>query len=239
MSGHSKWAQIKRQKGVNDAKKGAVFTKIVKQITLSAREGGKDPNTNFKLRLALEKARESGMPKDNIDRAIKKGTGEIEGEAFEERTFEAYGPAGTAFIISTVTDNTNRTTNEIRGTLSKHGGKLATTGAVSYQFSKVGLIYIKTTGNDKEQLELDAIDASADDIDEVEEGIVEIKTPPKNLGNVKKSLEAKGYIIEKADIALIAQNPISISEKEKEQVQKLEEALEEIDDVTEIDTNLA
>lgn len=238
MSGHSKWSTIKHQKAAKDAKKGAVFTKLVNQITIAAREGGSDPVSNFKLRLAMDKAKEAGMPKDNIERAIKKGTGELEGVQIEEKVFEAYGPEGVALVISTITDNSNRTTGEIRSTLTKNGGKLAGSGAVMYQFKKKGLIYIKVEADKKEDAELAAIDAGAEDVNEVESGVLEIKTPPKELKNTKEAMEKVGFRIESAETSLVPQNSISIEDKDKkDKVEELVSALNELDDVTDVATN--
>ena len=237
MSGHSKWSTIKHQKAAKDAKKGAVFTKVVNLITLATSSGGNDPETNFKLRLALEKAKDAGMPKDNIDRAIKKGMGELEDTKIEERIFEAYGPDGIALIISTITDNANRTISEIRNVLTKHDGKMAESGAVMYQFKKRGIIYIEIKKDQKEQGELDAIDTDAEDVNETEAGILKIKTTPSNMENAKKALEKKGYKTKRAEITLVPTNPIKVKDRQK--VENLINDLTSLDDVTDISSNLA
>ncbi len=233
MSGHSKWSTIKRKKGAADAKRGAIFTKVANMITIAAREGGGDPDGNPKLALAIEKARGVNMPKDNIERAVKRGTGEIGGDTIEEMNIEAYGPGGSAFIIKAITDNKNRTISEIRNILAKHDGKVAETGSVAYQFDARGVIIVN---NPSDELELAAIDAGASDTT-TKEGNLIITTTPADLKKVKESLQ--NATIESAETELVPQNPLDLAAAEKTKTEKLAEALAEQDDVNEVFSNLA
>lgn len=234
MSGHSKWAQIKRKKGVADIKRGQLFTKVGRMITLAAREGGGSPETNFKLRLAIQKAKEVNMPKESIGRAIKRGTGEIEGEKIEEITYEATGPGGIALIIEALTDNRNRTTSEIRNILARHGGKIAGQGAFRWLFEQKGLIRVSGKG---EEVELKVIDAGAQDFVEEEEELL-VYTKPQDLFKVRKNLEREGLKVLTAELSLEPKEPLKITDKKiAEQILKLMEALEAQSDVARVYSN--
>ncbi|MFC1721874.1 YebC/PmpR family DNA-binding transcriptional regulator [Patescibacteria group bacterium] len=232
MSGHSKWSTIKRKKGAADAKRGAIFTKVANMITIAARTGGSNPENNPSLALAMEKASQANMPKDNVERAVKRGTGKLEGVTIEELQIEAYGPGGTAFIIEAISDNKNRTISEIRNLLSTHGGKMAASGSVAYQFDKKGLILISNPSN---EIELIAIDAGAEDTRMTNEGL-EVYTTPKDLLTIKDVL--KNAKIVSADIEFFPQNPLDISGEDKTKTEKLAQALSEHDDVNEVYSNL-
>jgi len=227
MSGHSKWAKIKRQKASADAKKGNIFTKLANNITIAAKKGG-DPEMNFSLRLAIDKAKESNMPKENIERAIKRGTGELGGATVEELTYEGFGPAKSAFIIETLTDNKNRTAAEIRHLFTKHGGSL---GNVAWNFNRFGVVRI-SKGNtpNNENFELELIDAGADDIQKEEEGIT-ILTPMENLQKLKNFLDSKNIKTESAEIEYIAKEEKQISDEDKTKIEKFIEDLDENEDV--------
>jgi len=241
MSGHSKWSQIKHKKAAIDAKKGKIFSKMARLITVAAREKGGDPARNAMLRLTIDKAKEFNMPSDNIERAIKRGTGEIEGTKIEELLLEAYGPSGIAIIIEGTTDNKNRTLPAIKHILTQHGGKLAETGNVSYLFERKGVIILKITNN-KETLELLTIEAGAEDIKEIKhnsDNFLEIYTKPEELENTKKILEQKNIAIESTSLDWVPKSEIEIiDQKTKEQIEKLFDALDENDDVNEIYSNI-
>ncbi|MCS7244546.1 MAG: YebC/PmpR family DNA-binding transcriptional regulator [candidate division WOR-3 bacterium] len=236
MAGHSKWAQIKHKKAIKDARKGKLFSKIVREITVAVKVGGPDPEGNPRLRLALEKAKEVNLPKDNIERAIKKAIGGDEGNNYEEVIYEGYGPEGVAFVVKTLTDNKNRTVNEIRYIFSKYGGSLATSGSVLWQFSEKGTIYIlKNKVREEEVFEL-ALSLNIEDIKEDEDSYV-VYTLPKDFHSVKEKLQESGIEIESATITLIPQNTIKVSSDKAQKVLKLYEALEEHDDVQEVYAN--
>lgn len=229
MSGHSKWASIKHQKAVKDARRGASFTKYANLISVAARSGA-DPAMNFKLRLAVESAKKAGVPNANIDRAIKRGSGQDGGAAFEEFTYEGYGPGGVAVLVETATDNRNRTASDVRTAFSKHGGSLGTTGTVAYQFSQRGLIVIPAT--DLEAATMDAIEAGADDVEEGESQLI-VYTKPAELDAVRKELTAKGYAPEKAELSFEPNTTIAVSdEATARKLMRLMDALDELDDVT-------
>jgi len=232
MSGHSKWAQIKRQKAVTDNKRGSLFTKLGNAITITVKQSGKDPEINFRLRMAIEKAKAANMPNDNIDRAIKRGGGEIDGINIEEVIYEGFGPAGTALVIETTTDNKNRTTSSIRNILSKYQGNLGNSGSVMWMFEKKGVIRVlKEKISNKDELTLKLIDAGAEDIDEEDEGLT-IYCPANNLLKIKGILETEKIIPESADIELVPHNKIKIEgESTKNKLNKLFEELEEDDDI--------
>lgn len=236
MSGHSKWSTIKRQKGANDAKRGAIFTKLSREIIQAAKQGGADPGMNFKLRLAIQRAKAQNMPNDNIDRAIAKGTGGGEGEQLDEIQYEGYGPGGTAIIVATLTDNRNRTVAEIRHQFSRGGGNLGENGSVAWQFEAKGLITIPTNGKDPDDLALLAIDAGAEDVD-VQDDQVEVKTDPSSLEPVRKALESNGLEIENADFALVPKLTVELETKAAHQVLRLIEALEDLEDVQRVYSN--
>jgi YebC/PmpR family DNA-binding regulatory protein len=237
MSGHSHFKTIKAQKEVADAKKGKIFSKMGKLITIAAKEKGGEPITNPKLKVAIEQAKKCNMPKENIERAIKKGTGELAGEALEEVSFECFGPGGISLIIEGITDNTNRTLGEIKSALSQNNGKLAGEGAVRWMFLRKGSITVLPEEKTKEDLELLAIEAGADDVS-WHNGSLDIYTKPEDLEKVKKYLEEKQIKIESSSLDWVANEEIEISEKEKEQAQQLFEALDENDSVNDIYSNL-
>ncbi|NLY29111.1 MAG: YebC/PmpR family DNA-binding transcriptional regulator [Firmicutes bacterium] len=238
MAGHSKWSNIKHRKSKEDARRGQLFTKLARQITIAAREGGGDPQSNFRLRLAVEKARASNMPNDNIDRAIKRGTGELEGDRLEEIIYEGYGPAGMAVLLEALTDNRNRTASDLRHLFSKYGGNLGESGCVAWMFEKKGRLIINTevTPVDEETVMLEAIESGAEDI-EVEENYIEIITAPGDFQAVKESLEASGYVFDDAEVTMIPTNTVEIPADKTEQALKLLEALEELDDVQQVYAN--
>ncbi|MCZ2110383.1 MAG: YebC/PmpR family DNA-binding transcriptional regulator [Dehalococcoidia bacterium] len=237
MSGHSKWSTIKRQKGVADAKRGAVFTKLSREIILAAKQGGGDPGMNFKLRLAVQRAKAANMPNDNIERAIAKGSGGGAGdEQLDEIQYEGYGPGGTAIIVSVLTDNRNRTVAEVRHRFSRAGGNMAETGAVGWQFEARGVITIPLDGHDADELALQVIDAGADDVD-VQGDVLEVQTQPANLEPVRKALEAAGVEIENADFAMVPKTLIELDEKTAHQAMRLIESLEDLEDVQRVYSN--
>jgi YebC/PmpR family DNA-binding regulatory protein len=236
MSGHSKWAQIKRQKGVADHRRGQLFTKFAREIIVAVREGGTSPENNFRLRLTIQKARDSNMPSDNIERAIKKGSGEAGGAALSEITFEGYGPHGIAVMVETLTDNRNRTVQEVRSLFARHGGSLGSNGSVSWLFDNRGVIVVETDGAQSEELALAAIDAGADDVKE-EKGYLEIQTTPQNLETVRKAVEKIKPPVS-AQVMRVAKKTIVLDEKEAIQTLKLLDHLEELDDVQSVCANL-
>ena len=241
MSGHSKWANIKTRKEGQDKKKGKVFSKMAKLIEIAARKGG-DPETNPSLRLTIEKARSFNMPNDNIIRAIKKGSGEDkEGGTLEELIYEAYGPAGSQLIIEAITDNKNRTLSDVRHLITEHGGRLAESGSVKWNFNQMGVISIekeKFTPQNKEELELSLIDAGAEDI-KWREDILEAYTKPENLENLKSTLKNQGIEIDNSGLEWVPKNEIEIKEETaKKQIEGLLDALDENDDVKDIYSNV-
>lgn len=242
MSGHSKWATTRRQKEIVDKKRGNVFTKIARNITVAARDGGGDLETNFKLRIAVDQGKAANMPKDNIDRAIKKGTGELKGEAIEEVIYEGVGPDNTFFVIQSLTDNKNRTVAEIRHIFSKAGGALGSQNSVMWQFDKKGVIRIadyKTKITDKDEFELNLIDWGADDVAD-EEGDLIVYTKVENFQKVREALEKNNIACEFAEIEYLPKEYKKIeSEKSKEQLQKLFDTLDENDDVNNFYTNIS
>lgn len=237
MSGHSKWSTIKRKKGAIDSKRGKIFTKIIKEITLSARIGGGDPEGNPRLRQAVLAAKAENMPKDNIEKAIKKGTGELEGAAaFEETVYEGYGPGGVALLVEVVTDNKNRTVAEIRHILSKHGGNLGENGCVSWMFEKKGsIVFDKKDANEEALMEL-ALESGAEDIVE-QESEYEVITDPGSFESVKAAIDAAGMKYVLAEIGMSPQNTVNLDEQQAEQILKLMEKLEDNDDVQNVYAN--
>lgn len=236
MSGHSKWANIKFRKERQDAKKGKAFTKIIKEITIAARAGGGDPETNPRLRTAMQNAKAANMPMKNIENAIMKGTGELPGVVYEEVVYEGYGLAGVAMYIECTTDNKNRTVSEIRHLLSKYGGNLGESGCVAWMFDKKGLIQVSQKNYNEEELMLLAIDAGAEDF-KIEEDYYEIYTSYDDLDSVNSKLIDKGIKVESAEITFIPQTTIKLEDKSAEQMLKLMEALDENDDVQNIYAN--
>ncbi len=238
MSGHSHWAGIKHKKAVTDAKRANIFTKVARLVTLAAREGGGNPETNFKLRLAIDQARAVNMPKENIERAIKRGTGELkDAAAIEEVVYEAIAPGNISMLIKTTTDNKNRTFSEIKHIIEKAGGKMVPAGSLKYLFKQVGIIYVNTTGRDADELELKAIDAGAIDT-AFQAEFLQVYTEPKDLKKVKDALEAGGIQIENANIIFHSLDPIEIDSDTKMDYENLLEALDELNDVQEIYDNL-
>ncbi len=235
MSGHSHFKTVAATKNANDAKKGKIFSKWAKIITIAAKDGG-DPAKNSKLKAVIDQAKNFNMPKENIERAIKKGTGELESEALVEVSYEGFGPGGIALIIEGITDNSNRTLGEVRGALGQHNGKMAGEGAVRWMFDKKGAITVLPEGKSKEDLELIAIESGADDV-KSEQDAFYVYTKPEDLEMVKKSLEDKQLKIDSARLEYVAKEEIIISDKEKEQAQRLFEALDENDSVNDIYSN--
>ncbi|MCC7090183.1 MAG: YebC/PmpR family DNA-binding transcriptional regulator [Chloroflexi bacterium] len=236
MSGHSKWATIKRAKGANDQKRGALFTKLAREIMQAAKQGGGDPAMNFKLRLAVQRAKAANMPNDNIERAIAKATGAGGEDNLDEITYEGYGPGGTAILLVTLTDNRNRTVSEIRHQFSRAGGSLGETGSVGWQFEAKGLITVPVNSSDAEELALQAIDAGAEDV-EVQGDVVEVRTDPSSLETVRKALESAGLEVENADFAMVPKVVVELEEKAAHQVLRLIEALEDLEDVQRVYSN--
>lgn len=231
MSGHSKWANIKHRKAAADAKKGKLFSSLSKEIIIAAKHGGGNPETNLRLRAAIERAREANMPKENIERAIKRGTGEIPGVIYEEIIYEGYGPGGVAIMVEVVTDNKNRTASEIRRIFTKHGGNLGEAGCVSWIFEEKGSIFIdKESVKDEDQLLADALDAGAEDV-RIDPDSIEIVTSPQDFSTVKNILTEKNYKITSSEITKIPKNLVSVQGVDAEKILKLMEELEEHDDV--------
>lgn len=236
MSGHSKWAQIKRQKGVADTRRGQLFTKLGREITVVAREGGPDPTANFRLRLAIQRARDANMPADTIDRAIKRGAGGAEGAALSEVNYEGYGPGGAAILMEALTDNRNRTVADVRATLARAGGSLGETGCVAWLFESRGVVTVPVQDQAADDLALVAIDAGAEDV-KVEDDAVEVHTRPADLENVRRSLEEAGVTVASAEISMVPKNTVSLGEKEALQTLKLLDRLEELDDIQRVYSN--
>jgi YebC/PmpR family DNA-binding regulatory protein len=237
MSGHSKWSTIKRQKGANDAKRGALFTKVAREISVAARQGGGDPDANYRLRLAIEKARSVNMPADNIKRTIDKATGGGDAEQFEEIVYEGYGPGGVALLVEATTDNRNRTAAEVRAVLTKAGGQLAGSGAVAWQFEPRGLIAVAVGRGDPDELALVAIDAGADDVDTSDPERIEIYTTPGDLEGVRTAIEAAGMAVESAETAMIARQTVTLDSDHARKALRLVDLLEDLDDVQRVTAN--
>ena len=236
MSGHSKWSTIKRKKGAADAKRGKAFTKIIKEIMVAARMGGGDINSNPRLRSAVLAAKAENMPKDNIDRAIKKGTGELEGVTYEEITYEGYGPGGVAMLVEVLTDNKNRTVADVRHGFSKHNGNLGETGCVSWVFEKKGLILIDKAGVEEDRLLEVALDAGALDVKDNGKEF-DVTVSPSDFEEVKKKIEETGFKPTYAEVTMVPQTTIKLVGKEAEQMLKLMEGLEDSDDVQKVYAN--
>jgi len=236
VAGHSKWSKIKRKKAANDQKKGAIFTKIIREITVAAREGGGDPDMNPRLRLAVDTANAAEMPKENIERAIKKGTGELEGVNYEEVTYEGYGPAGVALFIETLTDNQNRTVADIRHTLGKKNGSLGTTGSVAWQFERKGQIFVDASRYTEDAVLEAALMAGAEELrNEGDEYLV--LTEATAFHAVQEGLKEQGVEPASAELAWVAQNEVKVEGSDAERVISLVEALEELDDVQKVHFN--
>ena len=237
MSGHSKWSTIKRKKGALDAKRGQIFTRLIKEITVAARMGGSDPDANPRLRSAIASAKAENMPKDNIDRAIKKGTGELEGAVYEEITYEGYGPGGVAVLVDCMTDNKNRTVADIRHYFSKSGGNLGESGCVAWMFDKKGTILVDKATIEEDELLDKALESGAEDVVE-EDNVFQVVTAPDDFESVREALEADGVKFIEATVSMVPQNTIDVSEeKTAKQILKLLESLEDHDDVQNVYAN--
>lgn len=239
MSGHSHWATIRRKKGAADAKRGQLFTRLAREIVIAAREGGGDPGSNIRLAYAVDKARSNNMPKDNIERAIKRGTGESkDGSAYEEIVYEGYGPKGIALLISCVTDNRNRSLSEIRHTLNKAGGSMAEAGAVSWQFKRIAYFSFPQGSHDSDAIFEMAVEAGADDVT-FEDGEVEIVGPVESFKAIITAMSGKGIAPEEAELRYVANNETELEKDDALQVLRVVEALEELDDVQDVYSNLS
>ncbi|HEY5594043.1 MAG TPA: YebC/PmpR family DNA-binding transcriptional regulator [Nitrospiria bacterium] len=236
MGGHSHWSTIKRKKGAEDAKRGKVFTKIIREVTTAARVGGGDPNGNPRLRLAIAKSKEVNMPADNIKKAIQRGTGELPGVNYEEAVYEAYGPGGVAILIEITTDNKYRTVAEIRNLLEKHGGRMAEAGSVSWMFHRKGRLIVDKSKSDEDKLMSLVLEAGAEDLQTADDSF-EVITAPHDFENVRRVLEDRKIATVSAEVAYIPQNTVSLDGKEAEQMLKLMELLEDHDDVQNIHAN--
>ena len=236
MSGHSKWATIKRKKGALDAKRGKIFTKLIKELTIAAREGGGDPTGNPRLRLAIDNAKSANMPADNIERAIKKATGELEGVSYVELMYEGYAPGGVAVLVEVATDNKNRTVAEVRHSFSKNGGSMGEAGSVAWMFDRKGVITMPTQGKTEDEILEIILDAGADDLLTIED-IFEIKTAMENFEPVRKALIEKGLTIDNASLQWVAKNLVPVGGEDAEKVIKLIDALEDNDDVQNVFSN--
>lgn len=237
MSGHSKWATIKHKKGIADAKRGQAFTKLIKEITVCAKMGGPDPESNARLRTAILKARAENMPKDNIERAIKKGSGELGASTFYELTYEGYAPGGVAIIVDTLTDNKNRTASDVRSTLTKLGGSLGATGCVSYMFQTKGIITYSTEKYTEDQIFEVALENGAEDVSTTDD-VIEVTTTPADFASVLEAMQADGFEQESADIQKIADQTVTLDNEKANKVLRIVERLEELDDVQQVSTNL-
>ena len=237
MSGHSKWSSIKHKKAAKDAKRGKLFTKLIKEITVAARLGGGDINANPRLRTAVLTARQNSMPADNIDRAIKKGTGELEGVSYEEVTYEGYGPGGVAIMVEALTDNRNRTVADVRSIFDKHGGNLGSAGSVAWMFTKRGLITVERAGADEDAVMEAALEAGADDVTEAGD-LLEVLTAPERFEAVKEALDQAKIAQASAEVTMMPSSTTAISGKQAEQMVRLLEALEDHDDVQHVSSNM-
>jgi YebC/PmpR family DNA-binding regulatory protein len=237
MSGHSKWSSIKHKKALTDARKGQQFTKMAREISIAAREGGGNPEGNYRLRLAIEKARNVNMPQDNIKRAIMRGTGELGGAQMEQLRFEGYGPHGVAIMVDTVTDNRNRTSSEVRNAFTRAGGNLGTTGSVGWMFTREGQITISADGHDPDEIGLEAIDLGASDA-RVDGKTVDVVTDPNQLETVEQALKSRGYRVESAEVTMNAAQTVALNESTAPPVLKLLDTLEELDDVQSVYSNM-
>ena len=238
MSGHSKWSSIKHKKGAADAKRGQLFSKLSKAIIVAAKQGGGDPANNLALQNAIEKAKSYSMPRDNIDRAIAKGSGaDADADAFESITYEGYGPEGVAVIVEALTDNKNRTAADVRHTFAKHGGNLGTDGSVSWQFERRGVVVVTAEGVDEDELFLAAADGGAEDIEQ-DGGVFQITSAPEQFAAVRGAVEAAGFTVESSDLMLVPKTTVAVDDETKaRQVMRLVDALEENEDVQDVYAN--
>jgi YebC/PmpR family DNA-binding regulatory protein len=237
MSGHSKWSTIKHKKAAEDAKRGKLFTRLAREITVAAREGGGDPEINFSLRLAVDKAKSANMPKDNIERAIKRGTGELKGEDLEEVIYEGYGPNGVALLVQVLTDNKNRTVADVRRVLTRQGGTLADAGAVAWQFERKGYIAIAPDGMDEDTIFEIAVEAGAEDI-VFGDDLIEVYAELEYFQAVRQALEDQGIQFETAELSMIPKTTLQLEEKQTLQVMAVIDALEDLDDTQQVYSNL-
>ncbi len=237
MSGHSKWSSIKHQKGVADARRGQLFTKLTREIIVVVRQGGSDPEANFRLRLAIHKARDNNMPLENIERAIKRGSGEIDGATLSEMVLEGYGPSGVAILMQALSDNRNRTLQEVRNIFSRHGGNLGESGCVAWLFESKGLIRVKTNNLNTEELALQAIDAGAEDV-QVENDYVEIYTKPEELESVRTAQKQGKKPIASTELSMVPKTTLELEEKAAIQTLKLLHKLEELDETQSVCSNV-
>ncbi|MEE9199706.1 MAG: YebC/PmpR family DNA-binding transcriptional regulator [Dehalococcoidia bacterium] len=237
MSGHSKWSTIKRQKGVTDARRGQLFTKLGREIAVAIRHGGSDPEANFKLRLAVQRAREHNMPLGTIDRAIKRAAGKDSNEStLAEVVYEGYGPGGAALLLHAVTDNRNRTVAEVRSTFTRNGGSMAEAGSVAWNFQSKGVITVAASGDSAEEVALSAIDAGAEDVN-IEDSTLEVYTAPEKLETVRKSLEEQQIPVQSAELSMVPKNTVRLDDKVGMQTLRLLDRLEELDDVQRVYSN--
>ena len=236
MAGHSKWKQIKHYKAATDKKRGALFTKLIREITMAAKLGGGDPGGNARLRLAIETARGSSMPKENIDRAVKKGTGELEGVDYQEVTYEGYGPGGVALLIDAVTDNPTRTVAEVRHKMSRGGGTIGTPNSVGWMFEKKGQLTIEAAGKDEDAMMEAVLDAGAEDFRREDEVFI-VTTTPNDFHNVKAALEGKKIVVKESELAMVPKNTVMVAGKDAAALLKLLEELEDLEDVQKVWAN--
>lgn len=236
MAGHSKWSQIKRKKAVNDQKRGQIFTRIIRELTVAAREAGGDPNFNPRLRLGVDAAKAANMPQENIDRAIKRGTGELAGVTYEEVVYEGYGPGGVALYIETLTDNQKRTVAAVRHILDKNGGNLGTAGSVAWQFDRVGMIYVAGDGTDEDEVFEAAVEAGADDVRSAG-GEYVVSTEAALLHDVREALLQAGLAVASAQVAMVARNEVAVGGGDGEKLLRLLDALDDQDDVQQVHSN--
>lgn len=238
MSGHSKWSSIKHQKGAKDVQRGALFTKLAREITVAVRAGGGgDPEANFRLRLAVQKARTNNMPNDNIERSIKKALGEDDNTTYDDVLYEGFGPGGAAILVQALTDNRNRTVSEVRSAFAKYGGTMGESGSVGWMFANRGVITINTDGKDADELALMAIDAGAADVEE-SDGVLEAYTEPQDLKAVEDAVRAQGLAVDEAGLRYIASTPMELDTNQTVQALRLIEKLEDLDDVQQVFSNL-
>jgi YebC/PmpR family DNA-binding regulatory protein len=238
LSGHSKWSSIKHKKGAADAKRGKLFSKLSRAIIVAAKEGGGDPANNLALQNAIEKARSYSMPKDNIDRAIAKGSGaDADASSFETVVYEGYGPEGVAVIVEALTDNRNRTASDVRHAFTKHGGSLGTTGAVAWQFERRGVVVVPAEGVDEEELFMAAVDAGAEDIEQ-DGTVFQVTSPPESLAAVREAIEGAGFTVDSAELSMVPKVTVAVEDESKaKQVMRLIDTLEDNDDVQDVYAN--
>ncbi len=236
MAGHSKWDNIKHKKAKEDARRGKIFTKMTRLIAVAAREGGPDVNTNFRLRLAVDKAKSYNVPNDTIERAIKRGAGELEGASYEEFVYEGYGPGGVAIMLQIMTDNRNRTAGDVRHLFSKYGGNLGESGCVAWMFEKKGVVRIARNGADEDEVLMAALEAGGEDVQSDDEGFT-IYSDPASFEEVRNALEEAGYVIESAEISMQPKNTVAVEGADAKRLLQLLEALEDHDDIQDVQAN--